>query len=70
MKSGVYLVCPNNRKPSTEEEPAKKRKGKAKAGRRQPESVACSFIEKIADAQPESVEAMRYQTKPEVLPVG
>jgi DNA topoisomerase I len=68
LKSGVYLVCPNNRKPAAEEEPAKKRKGKTAAAAA--ESVNCSFTEKIADPQPESIEAMRYQTKAEVLPVG
>ncbi len=69
LKSGVYLVCPNNRKTSAEEEPVKKkRRGKGEA---EPEAaVACTFIKKIADPQPESIEAMRYQTKAEALPVG
>ena len=69
LKSGVYLVCPNNRKPSAEEEPVKtKRKAKGEA---EPEAtVSCTFIKKIADPQPESVEAMRYQTKAEALPIG
>ncbi|HEV2272874.1 MAG TPA: type I DNA topoisomerase [Acidobacteriaceae bacterium] len=68
LKSGVYLVCPNNRKPSGEEEPEKKKKGKQK-GAAEPEAT-CTFIEKIADPPSENVEAMRYQTKPEALPVG
>jgi DNA topoisomerase I len=69
LKSGVYLVCPNNRKSATEEEPVKKKKGKAQA--EETASIACSFSKKIADPpQPESVEAMRYQTKAEPLPVG
>ncbi len=70
LKSGVYLVCPNNRKTSAEEEPVK-RKRKAK-GEAEPEAaVSCSFIKKIAEpAAPEPIEAMRYQTKAEALPVG
>ena len=69
LKSGVYLACPNNRKPSAEEEPVKKKR-KTKGDAEPEAAVSCTFIKKIADPQPESVEAMRYQTKPEALPVG
>ena len=68
LKSGVFLVCPNNRKSAAEDEPVKKRKGKAAA--ETAESVACNFSKKIADAPSESVEAARYQTKAEPLAVG
>ncbi|HEX5235629.1 MAG TPA: type I DNA topoisomerase [Silvibacterium sp.] len=48
LKSGVYLVCPNNKKPSAEEVGPKKR---AKKG--EPESdVACSYTKRIGDAPP------------------
>ena len=48
LKSGVYLVCPNNKKPSAEEAAPKKR---AKKG--EPESdVACSYTKRIGDAPP------------------
>jgi DNA topoisomerase I len=68
LKSGVFLVCPNNRKSAAEDEPVKKRKGKAAA--ETAESVVCNFSKKIADAPSESVEAARYQTKAEPLAVG
>jgi DNA topoisomerase I len=70
LKSGVYLACPNNRKPSAEEEPVKKKR-KTK-GEAEPEAtVNCSFSRKIGEPPPPvSIEAMRYQTKPEALPVG
>jgi DNA topoisomerase-1 len=49
LKSGVYLICPNNRKTAAEEETPKKgrKKGSEAAG-----GVACNFIERIADAPP------------------
>jgi DNA topoisomerase-1 len=50
LKSGVYLVCPNNKKTTAEEEAPKKR-GK-KAAEDAPAVVACSFIERIADPPP------------------
>jgi DNA topoisomerase I len=68
LKSGVFLVCPNNRKNAAEEEPVKKRKGKAAADAG--ESLTCNFSKKIADPPPDPVEAARYQTKAEPLPVG
>jgi DNA topoisomerase I len=49
LKSGVYLVCPNNKKPSAEEEAAPKKRAKKGA----PEAdVACSFTKRIGDAPP------------------
>ncbi|HEX3436553.1 MAG TPA: type I DNA topoisomerase, partial [Pseudacidobacterium sp.] len=45
LKSGVYLVCPNNRKPTAEEEGAKKRR---KKGEEEP-AIACSYSKRIAD---------------------
>ncbi|WP_446745733.1 type I DNA topoisomerase [Silvibacterium acidisoli] len=49
LKSGVYLVCPNNKKPSAEEEDApKKRKKKG-----EPEGdVTCSYTKRLRDAPP------------------
>ncbi|MGC2215673.1 MAG: type I DNA topoisomerase [Silvibacterium sp.] len=49
LKSGVYLVCPNNKKPSAGEEAAPKKR--AKKG--EPESaIACSYTKRIGDAPP------------------
>jgi DNA topoisomerase I len=49
LKSGVYLVCPNNKKPSSEEEAAPKKRAKKGA----PEAdVACSYTRRIGDAPP------------------
>jgi DNA topoisomerase-1 len=46
LKSGIYLVCPNNRKPAPGEEEVKKRR---KKGEEEP-AVACNFSKRIADA--------------------
>jgi len=48
LKSGVFLVCPNNKKTSPEDE-APKRRGK-KVAEEPAGAVACTFIRKIADA--------------------
>jgi DNA topoisomerase-1 len=49
LKSGVFLVCPNNKKPAADEEAAPKKR--AKKG--EPESdVACSYTKRIGDAPP------------------
>ena len=50
LKSGVFLVCPNNKKTSAEEETPKKRgkKGEPEAGT----AIACGYIKKIGDAPP------------------
>jgi DNA topoisomerase-1 len=50
LKSGVFLVCPNNKKSSAEEEAPKKRGGKGADN--SAAGVVCAFIEKIADAPP------------------
>jgi len=67
--TGTYLVCPNNRKSAAEDEAPKKRAKKG-AAEEPAEQVACTYSRKIAEPQVESVEAMRYQTKAEPLPVG
>ena len=49
LKSGVYLVCPNNRKPSADEEVTPKKS--AKKG--EPKSdVVCSYTKRLGDAPP------------------
>ncbi len=65
LKSGVYLICPNNKKPGDEESakaPAKKvaKKATAKKSTKKGAAVAeetaepstCNFIERIGDAPP------------------
>ncbi len=48
LKSGVYLVCPNNRKPAAEGESGKrKKKGEAEG------QVVCGFTKRIGDAPAE-----------------
>ena len=46
LKSGVYLVCPNNRKPTAEDDagPRKRKKGEEEP------AVQCSYNQRIADA--------------------
>jgi len=49
LKSGIYLVCPNNKKPTADEEDApKKRKKKGESE----SEAACSYTKRIADAPP------------------
>jgi len=67
--AGVYLVCPNNRKSAAEDEAPKKRAKKGAAAESEGQ-VVCTYARKIAEPQMESVEAMRYQTKAEALPVA
>jgi DNA topoisomerase I len=48
LKSGVFLVCPNNKKSAAEDDAPKKRK---KKGEEEPAStVACSYTKRIGDA--------------------
>ena len=47
LKSGVYLVCPNNKKPSADEEAAPKKR--AKKGEQESATV-CSYTKRIGDA--------------------
>jgi DNA topoisomerase-1 len=51
LKSGIFLVCPNNKKPSADEEAPKKKKGKAAAAEADG-AVGCSFTKRIGDAPP------------------
>ena len=67
--TGTYLVCPNNRKSAAEDE-APKKKAKKGAEAEPADQVLCGYSRKIAEPQSESVEAMRYQTKAEELPVA
>jgi DNA topoisomerase-1 len=47
LKSGVYLVCPNNKRPSADEEATSKKRKK----KDEPESaVACSYTKRLGDA--------------------
>jgi DNA topoisomerase-1 len=68
--TGVYLVCPNNRKSAAEEDEAPKKRAKKGAAEELPGQVVCTYTRKIAEPQLESIEAMRYQTKAEALPVA
>jgi DNA topoisomerase I len=49
LKSGIFLVCPNNKKPSADEDETPKKRGK-KADTES--EVACSFTKRIGDAPP------------------
>lgn len=49
LKSGVYLVCPNNKKPSADEE--SKPKKRAKKGE-EASDVTCSYVKRIGDPPP------------------
>ena len=52
LKSGVYLVCPNNRKSTAAAPPAEdtRKKGKKKSSEEADEPVVCTFTERIGDA--------------------
>ena len=47
LKSGVYLVCPNNKKGAVATE---KKPGRKKAADEQSEAIVCTFTERIGDA--------------------
>ena len=50
LKSGVYLVCPNNKKSAAADD-AKKKAPRKKKGAEEPEAaIVCSFTERIGDA--------------------
>ncbi len=49
LKSGVYLVCPNNKKSGATDD-TKKKAPRRKKGAEEPEPVVCSFTERIGDA--------------------
>jgi DNA topoisomerase-1 len=48
LKSGVYLACPNNKKPAAEDDAPRKRKKKAEVA--EDGAVKCSFSKRIGDA--------------------
>ncbi len=53
LKSGVYLVCPNNKKPGTAADAkpdTKKKTRKTKADEEEPVAITCTFTERIGDA--------------------
>jgi DNA topoisomerase I len=51
LKSGVYLECPNKKKPA-EEEAAPKKRGKKTAPVAEEPAVVCSYSKRIGDAPP------------------
>ena len=51
LKSGVYLECPNKRKPAEQGSPAKKRGKKAPAAGHE-SRVVCTYSKRIGDAPP------------------
>ncbi len=54
LKSGVYLICPNNEKQSAEEKPSKGRKKAAAAAPATANGVVCHYQERIGDAPVET----------------
>ncbi len=65
LKSGVYLICPNNEKQSAEEKPSKGRNKKAAAGAATPSqsnAVICHFQERIGDAPVEAEKVKEAET--------
>ena len=52
LKSGVYLVCPNNKKSAAADDAKKKAPAKRKKGAAEEpeEAVVCSFTERVGDA--------------------
>jgi DNA topoisomerase-1 len=60
LKSGVYLVCPNNKKPgaAAEAKPDTKKKTRRKLDEAdEPVSVTCTFTERIGDAPAKPAES-------------
>ncbi len=51
LKSGVYLVCPNAKKPAEEEATSRKR-GKKAAAAAEESKVVCTYSKRIGDAPP------------------
>ncbi len=69
LKSGVYLTCPNNKKPAAGDEKASKRRKKdtkADAG----EQVNCSFSKRLGDAPAASAPPPPARRPLEVQPVA
>ncbi len=70
LKSGVYLVCPNNRKSAAADEAKKKAPARRKKGAEEPEeAIVCSFSERIGDAPSENAPAAAG-TRPVPAPVA
>ncbi|MCU1312665.1 MAG: topA [Acidobacteriaceae bacterium] len=53
LKSGVYLTCPNNKKPAAADEKTSKRK---KKGEDEETGVTCTYAKRLRDAPPKAEE--------------
>ncbi|MGI8771976.1 MAG: type I DNA topoisomerase [Acidobacteriaceae bacterium] len=60
LKSGVYLTCPNNKKPAASDEGAAKKR-KKKAAEDETGAVSCSFSKRLGDAPPPPEPAAREE---------
>jgi DNA topoisomerase-1 len=72
LKSGVYLVCPNNKKPGAAADAkrdTKKKTRKANAQEDEPVAITCTFTERIGDAPEKPIEAAPAASKREALAV-
>jgi DNA topoisomerase-1 len=56
LKSGVYLTCPNNKKPAASDEKGSKRKKKAAE---EETGVTCHYSKRLRDAPAEETPAAR-----------
>jgi len=52
LRSGVYLECPNKKRPAEEEAAAPKKRGKKAAPAAEGKAVACTYSKRIGDAPP------------------
>ncbi len=52
LKSGIYLECPNKKKPAEEETPAPKKRGKKAPEPAADSNVVCTYSKRIGDAPP------------------
>jgi len=52
LRSGIYLECPNKKRPAEEEAAAPKRRGKKAAPAAEGKAVACTYSKRIGDAPP------------------
>jgi DNA topoisomerase I len=52
LKSGVYLTCPNNKRPAASDEGASKRRKKKTVDDETAAAVNCSFSKRLGDAPP------------------
>jgi len=68
LKSGVYLTCPNNKKPAAADEKASKRK---KKGDEEDTGVACHYSKRLRDApEAEAPAARSKKATEEAQPVA